>query len=112
MRNTSIALVAGAVALTAFGAACESERKGDPAASSAPAAPALNTSGQAAAPGTAAGVLPSSVGIPGVASCQPSSQVDGMVTRWVQLADADGNRSMTWQLKWWRSASSSTSSSC
>ncbi len=92
MKNTSIALLAGAAALAV---ACESERKVDAVDEPAPAARAMSTAGQVAAPETSASVLPSSVGIPGVASCQPSSQMDSMVTRWVQLADADGNRQIS-----------------
>jgi len=88
-----ISACAGALALCG---ACDSGQNTD--ASRTTAAPASERL-TAAAPASSATAAPNSEGtgtprsilIGGVAACQPTGEVNALVSRWIELADADGN---------------------
>jgi hypothetical protein len=89
MSNLGI-IIASATALTV---ACEAERSTSvtpPAATSTPANSAVRAppANEPTSPTLAIGSL---------ASCQPSNEVSAIATRWIDLADADGNRQISRQ---------------
>ncbi|MEO6600435.1 MAG: hypothetical protein ABIQ16_11215 [Polyangiaceae bacterium] len=57
----------------------------------APAASEVTVQASAAAPAATAPVLPTNVEVPGVGSCQPSSEINTLATRAVDLADVNGD---------------------